>query len=185
MDIKSDKLINAILYFAKKMYLTKTKLMKSLYELDFRHFKETGRSVTGLVYSAWDYGPVPPGVYYKFKKDGSVSSEIKDFIKVVQREKGTQIKNKKEPELKYFTKREQRILNEIIEIYKKANTDIMTGASHEVNKPWDITIKTKGKGAEIDYLLVIDDKSPLSKEEVIQRQEEIKETDRFFEEICS
>jgi hypothetical protein len=29
--------------------------------VDFTHFRETGRSVTGLDYQAWKMGPVPPG----------------------------------------------------------------------------------------------------------------------------
>jgi len=37
----------------------KTKLFKLLYLLDFHHFRETGRSVTGLEYRAWKHGPVP------------------------------------------------------------------------------------------------------------------------------
>jgi hypothetical protein len=44
-----DKLINAIIFFAKNTrFLGKTKLCKLLYFLDFEHFKETGRPVTGL-----------------------------------------------------------------------------------------------------------------------------------------
>ena len=33
--------------------------MSLLYFLDFTHYRETGRSVTGLDYYAWDHGPVP------------------------------------------------------------------------------------------------------------------------------
>ena len=55
-----EKLINAIIYFAKyTQYLGKIKLFKLLYLLDFEHFRMTGRSVTGLGYHAWKYGPVP------------------------------------------------------------------------------------------------------------------------------
>jgi uncharacterized phage-associated protein len=59
-----EKLINSIIYFLKNTKnCGKTKLFKLLYYLDFMHFRETGRSVTGLDYYAWDFGPVPKKLY--------------------------------------------------------------------------------------------------------------------------
>ena len=113
MDIKREKLNNAILFFAKKMYLTKTKLMKSLYELDFRHFRETGKSVTGLKYYAWDKGPVPLEIFHKIKKDRSVTEDLTKYIKVIARQKGIKIIPKTEPNLKVFTKRTKGLNTEI------------------------------------------------------------------------
>lgn len=44
-----EKLINAIVFFAANTrHCGKVKLFKLLYLLDFAHFRETGRSVTGL-----------------------------------------------------------------------------------------------------------------------------------------
>jgi uncharacterized phage-associated protein len=55
-----EKLINAIIYFAgNTRFCGKTKLFKLLYLLDFHHFRDSGRSVTGLDYHAWKNGPVP------------------------------------------------------------------------------------------------------------------------------
>ena len=55
-----EKMINAIIYFANHTrHLGKIKLFKLLYLLDFEHFRQTGRSVTGLDYRAWKFGPVP------------------------------------------------------------------------------------------------------------------------------
>lgn len=55
-----EKMINAIIYFANHTrHLGKIKLFKLLYLLDFEHFSQTGRSVTGLDYRAWKFGPVP------------------------------------------------------------------------------------------------------------------------------
>ncbi len=55
-----EKQINAVIYFARNTKICgKTKLMKLLYFLDFKHFKQTGKSVTGLNYFAWRMGPVP------------------------------------------------------------------------------------------------------------------------------
>ena len=63
-----EKLINAIIYFVNN---TKTcglvKLFKLLSFLDFEHFRQTGRSVTGLDYFAWPWGPVPRDLFFEIK----------------------------------------------------------------------------------------------------------------------
>ncbi|KPJ58500.1 MAG: hypothetical protein AMS15_08270 [Planctomycetes bacterium DG_23] len=53
---------NAILYFLEHInneHLGKTKMMKLLYYLDFDHYEQYGKSVTGDVYLRLPYGPVP------------------------------------------------------------------------------------------------------------------------------
>ncbi len=78
------KIINAIVYFANNTkYCGKTKLLKLLYFLDFRHFKETGKSVTGLDYYAWNMGPVPKDVYEELsgKMKPDLKQAIQDFRK--------------------------------------------------------------------------------------------------------
>ena len=55
-----EKLINVIVFFASNTeHCGKVKLFKLLYLFDFVHFRQTGRSVTGLDYRAWKMGPVP------------------------------------------------------------------------------------------------------------------------------
>lgn len=59
-----QKLVEAVLYFATNVKkLGKVKLFKLLYFLDFEHFRDTGRSVTGMDYVAWKMGPVPEVLY--------------------------------------------------------------------------------------------------------------------------
>src|SRR5437588_10423939 len=59
-----EKLINAVVYFSKNTSMCGiVKLFKLLYFLDFEHYKQTGRSVTGLSYNAWKMGPVPEDLY--------------------------------------------------------------------------------------------------------------------------
>ena len=59
-DHSREKLLNAVIFFATSTkFCGKTKLYKLLYFLDFTHFMEVGRSVTGLEYFAWPKGPVP------------------------------------------------------------------------------------------------------------------------------
>ena len=59
-----EKLIQVIIYFAKNTrFCGKIKLIKLLYFLDFEYYKATGRSVTGLKYSAWKMGLVPTALF--------------------------------------------------------------------------------------------------------------------------
>lgn len=74
-----EKMIQAIIYFAQNThYCGKTKLFKLLYFLDFEHYKITGRSVTGLKYSAWKMGSVPTALYEELDlPDPDFASAIK------------------------------------------------------------------------------------------------------------
>jgi uncharacterized phage-associated protein len=45
--------------------------MKLLYFLDFIHFKQTGKCVTGLDYYAWKRGPVPKKLFDEISGDVS------------------------------------------------------------------------------------------------------------------
>lgn len=58
--LNEEKYRNAILYFAEHVRnMGKVKLWKLLYYLDFDHYEQFGRSVTGEHYLRWDNGPVP------------------------------------------------------------------------------------------------------------------------------
>lgn len=56
--------------------VNKTKLLKEMFYCDFLCYKENGASITGLVYSKLNYGPVPD-VMRKFL-DNFVSSKVLD-----------------------------------------------------------------------------------------------------------
>lgn len=62
-----EKLLNAIIFFANNTTVCgKVKLIKLLSLLDFEHYTQTGRSVTGMEYYAWRMGPVPVSVEEEF-----------------------------------------------------------------------------------------------------------------------
>jgi antitoxin SocA-like protein len=59
IDHTREKLANTIIYFLRETAACdKLKLYQLLYHLDFRHYAQTGGSVTGLEYFAWPEGPV-------------------------------------------------------------------------------------------------------------------------------
>jgi len=175
-----EKLINAIIYFAKNTkYCGKTKLLKLLYFLDFSHFRETGRSVTGLDYSAWQMGPVPKDLFDELSDN--MLSDLKGAIKIVQLDNFQKITPKKKFDDKYFSKREIKLLEKWSFIFKEAISEDMVNVTHLANKPWEKTLYEKGEYKKIDYLLSIDNEDgSLNINEAINRLKEISEMHRVF-----
>jgi len=58
IHIDTSKLLNVILYFAKKS-INKTVLAKMLFYLDFSYYKENALSFTGISYVKMQHGPMP------------------------------------------------------------------------------------------------------------------------------
>lgn len=158
-----EKLINAIIYFAQQTKKCgKTKLMKLLYFLDFMHFKQTGRSVTGLEYYACERGPVPGDLFREISNE--MTDDLNRAIAMMPTEIGDDkvlykivAKPGQRFHSKHFTKREIKLLQATAEIFRDADAEQITMASHLKNEPWDKTIKEKGRLANIDYMLAIDD----------------------------
>lgn len=175
-----EKLINAIIYFLKNTkFCGKTKLFKLLYYLDFMHFRETGKPVTGLDYYAWQYGPVPKALADEIN---APASDLKENISIrVDDNSFTVMKPKKKFNDKFFTKRELRILENVAYIFKEAKADDIVEASHLPSHPWDKTIKSKGEWTKIDYTLVLDStETSLSVEEVMERMRDKEEIKKAF-----
>lgn len=174
------KIINSIIYFAKNTkYCGKTKLLKLLYFLDFFHFKQTGKSVTGLEYFAWNMGPVPKVLFEELS--GNMKPDMKNAIEDLPVEGFQQIKPKKKFEDKYFSKKEIKLLKDISFIFQDAKADDMVESTHLKNEPWDRTLKEKGEFQKIDYMLSIDSELvSLSYNEARDRMEEISEVHKLF-----
>ena len=163
-DRSKEKLVNAIVYFIKHTkHCHITKLMKLLYTLDFEHYQQTGFSVTGLKYHAWDMGPVPVPVWRELSKCEDSGLGLMSNFKVIDEEYSNgKIRKNMSTNLKFnpkvFTKRQIKLLENISFIFKNALADTMVEYTHSLKSPWDITIKEKGPKSEIDYSLAIDKK---------------------------
>lgn len=163
-----EKLINAIIFFAKNTKnCGKTKLFKLLYFLDFIHFKQTAKSVTGLIYNARPWGPAPADLFNELEAPKDDLKKYLCFIPQVDPFPFFRILVKKgiKFEPKYFSKREIRIMTQVAEIFREAIAHDIVKITHLANDPWDITIKSKGERAQIDYMLSFDNtRESLSKE---------------------
>jgi uncharacterized phage-associated protein len=175
-----EKLINAIIFFANNTkYCGKTKLLKLLYFLDFFHFKQTGKSVTGLDYFAWEMGPVPKELFEELS--GDIKPDMKNAIHELAAEGFQQISTKKGFDDRYFSKKEMKLLKDISYIFKDAQADAMVESTHLKNEPWEETLKEKGLFQKIDYMLAIDsDLISLPYKEAKERVEERTEMYNIF-----
>ncbi|MCP5195527.1 MAG: SocA family protein [Gammaproteobacteria bacterium] len=177
-----EKLINAIIYFAKNTrFLGKTKLFKLLYFLDFEHFKETGRVVTGLDYYAWKMGPVPVALYEEVDVPEPDMAERVEFEEKPTRHGRPMLVVKPIAEFddSYFTKRELRIMQNLVTEFRDALAEDMIETTHLENQPWHKVYVEKGRRQErIPYELA------LRGQEVEAMQEVIAERQAFLEHFC-
>lgn len=165
-----EKLLNAILFFLDQTNHCHTlKLFKLLNFADFEHFRQTGRTITGLDYRALPMGPVPTSLYEEIKRGGDVDlkaavilANVKDDIndKLLRRD----LKARTQFDKKWFTPRELKILSRVAEFFRELPAEDMTKFSHENKKPWATVYKNgEGQGDYIPPELIFET-TPLMKE---------------------
>lgn len=133
-----EKLINAIIFFATNTrYLGKTKLCKLLYFLDFEHYKETGRSVTGMEYFAWKMGPVPVDLYEEVDMpEPDMADKVEFSEKTTKHGSMLVVKPISAFEDNHFSQRELRIMRSLADEYRETQVEDMIEATHLENQPW-------------------------------------------------
>ncbi len=170
-----EKLIQVIGYFAKNTrFCGKVKLFKLLYFLDFEHYKITGRSVTGLTYSAWKMGPVPTALHEELDAPEPDFAAAINMSEITMRDKKPMLTFTPSIEFseELFTKRELKLLGKLASEYLDAKADDMIEATHLENMPWDKVYNKQGKQrAEIpyEYALSINEKEEML--EIIRERE--------------
>jgi uncharacterized phage-associated protein/DNA-binding transcriptional regulator YiaG len=139
-----ERFTNMVVFFSESMKPYKTKLNKLLFYTDFYHFKKTGFSISGAIYRAIQYGPVPNDYdtlyqeVIKKEKIECVVSEEGDFTS----EQFLPIKNKTF-DAALFTEQEIQTLNEISQKFKSFTAKKIKDISHE-ETAWIENEKNKG-----------------------------------------
>jgi uncharacterized phage-associated protein len=134
-----EKLINAIIYFSQNTSTCgKIKLFKLLYFLDFEHYTQMGRSVTGLDYYAWKMGPVPVSLQDEIEIPRPDLAEKVSFEQIPTKFHNSmlRIQAKAEFDPTHFTKRELRLMRDIAYRYDLSRADEMVEATHFETLPW-------------------------------------------------
>jgi len=152
-----QKLLHSIIYFVENTErCQKLKLFKLLAHLDFEHFKETGRTVTGLDYYALEKGPVPRDLNSELR--GTVQ-DLDGVVGVSTVANGNdwhvvKFKALQEFNTDLFSRRELKILKRLAEEYRDALGAKMIDSTHLPNDPWDIAYRSE-PGSLIDPLTAL------------------------------
>src|SRR5271154_6258781 len=112
-----NKILSLIAFFTKNTKnCGKTKLAKLLFFVDWEHLKKTGKTITGLTYNAFQFGPFPKDLYNDLKdKNTYIGSQV-SFVDDEKIKASIVVKFKYEP--KYFSKFELSEMARAVEIFK-------------------------------------------------------------------
>jgi uncharacterized phage-associated protein len=164
-SIHRTRLKNAIVFFAEHTEACgKIKLFKLLYMFDFEHFRQTGKSATGLHYEAWKLGPVPVELnkqWHELKSGRSDSIEIVPEKQVDHTRETVKLRPGVTFDDGDFTPRQIRILQSLCDKYLDVRSQKIIDVTHEQNGAWDkIWAGGKGNFSTIPYELAIPDDAP-------------------------
>jgi uncharacterized phage-associated protein len=168
-----EKLVQAVKFFAQHTRnLGKTKLYKLLYFLDFTHYRDTGRPVTGMEYFAWPMGPVPVDLHNELENPKEDWRGNCQFERVCVRDGGEMLSIRATDDFnpEHFSKRELRIMKELAKEFFDATAGQMVERTHLENLPWHQIYEVEGrKQQNIPYAM------SLRKQDAEQMEESIKD----------
>jgi uncharacterized phage-associated protein len=158
-----EKLIEAAVYFAiHTKYCGKIKLIKLLYLLDFEHFRQTGRSVTGMEYRALKMGPVPMALFEEWdalQPDFAAAIDIVP-VKVIDHTR-EQVLAKRAFDDSHFSRRELQLMEALAVRYKDEFSRPLINFTHAELGPWaKIWEGGRGNLERIPYTLAVPDDDP-------------------------
>lgn len=162
-QVNRNRLINAVVYFAQNTQHTqhcgKIKLFKLLYLLDFEHFKQTGKSVTGFDYQAWKFGPVPIDLMEEWEEFGG---DLRQRVRIVEEKvydynrQTVRVNEGVVFDAGHFSSRQLRIMEAVAAKYRDTFSPEMIDVTHEQNGAWE-KVWQGGAGAHrpIPYELAV------------------------------
>ncbi len=124
-----SKIKNLILYLSQNTIL-KTKLLKELFYCDFISYKNIGKSITGLEYKKYQFGPVPRN-YEQILNKLIQSKSISLNLIIDSDYECNQISSIEKPNTKDFSKEELDIINRVIKYFKNYSSKKIVDYSHK------------------------------------------------------
>ena len=186
-DLQREKLLQAIVFFVKNTRAChKLKLFKLLYFLDFKIYRETGRTVTGLQYFAWPKGPVPNKLFDEFKAPSPDMTAVATIRATTEDDPGFGKRLIITPRRAFddgcFTNRELEEMKRLAEVFRDADSGLMSDSSHLPGQPWRqvYEIERKHQGP-IAYKLALDSRpGSITEAQADQIDEDAREADALF-----
>lgn len=171
--ISYDKLIEIITWIAKmKPGIDIYHLVKVLFYADKKHINRYGRPITGDTYYRLDYGPVPTAASNIIKEDLWLSpknlSNVKSAL-IIDKKNNFKLTAAREPDMSYFSKSDQRMLEESLREYGDLSFDELYKTTHSER----CYIETMHREI-IDYALLVDENNP-HKDEILEDLKEFSE----------
>jgi uncharacterized phage-associated protein len=142
-----NKMANLLLHLISSCnpdYNDKLKLNKLLFYTDYYNYQQTGKSITGLVYRAIPYGPVPVNYDYLF-------AYLTNDLKLIEPNFSVSLNSKviehfstnKSSDLSVFDQEELQTIEKIIENFRNTNSWELVELSHK-EKAWIELNKNSG-----------------------------------------
>ena len=179
-----EKLLNALIYFCENvLYPGKTKLYKLLHYLDFLHYQETGRSVTGLDYYAWERGPVPVALHEELERPKP--DFIEHLLKQAQSLKNDKtrqaLRARKQFRSELFSPFELELIRMLAKRHFRHSADEMSEGSHFEtglwHQVWEVEQRKQGK---IPYKYVLKRRGNKDDQGTLERAADIKAFEEQF-----
>lgn len=167
---KKETTLNAVVYITKSMgeNIDMHKIFKTLYYADKEHLSKYGRSITGDVYIAMSFGPVPSKTYDIFKAVSGESffsdkaNDLKGYFHFVNKYR---IETDKDCDKDWLSETDIECLDNAIALCKDKNFGELTALSHglawsNTKRDREISIKDimRENGESEDYVNYIANK---------------------------
>lgn len=123
-----DRLKNIMLYILNKCGdVWCTKMNKLLFYVDFLSYRDRGMAMTGLVYRAIDFGPVPD----RWERVYSEFAEVKQELHQVGEFVGSKLKALEDVDVSLFTDEELKVLDAVCSCFGSMSSREISRVSHE------------------------------------------------------
>jgi len=124
-----DKVFQAIIFFCTDG-IFKTKLNKLLFYADFKYYKESAVSITGLRYVHLPLGPVPDNYDHYYATLQNIEGAIRIDEEFIGEYVGEKLYAAKKPDLSIFSESEIKTLIEIKQFFRPYNASRIKEFSH-------------------------------------------------------
>lgn len=123
-----ERLKNLLLYVLERMGETfQTKMNKVLFYIDYLSYRERGMAISGLVYQAMEFGPVPQ----RWDRLYSAFDEVEQQIRLVQGQECLSLLTGGVADMSRFSAAEKAIIDQVCAKMKDLSSRAASQMSHE------------------------------------------------------